>query len=196
MQVETSIDEAEVGRIRVGQEATFTVDSFPGPHLSRHGLADAQGGAGRAERRDLHRGHRDVESRPEALSRHDRERAHHRRHARERAQGAERGAALPSRGRRRTRARPAARAEPAGAPAPADDGKDARERARGAAGEAMRERLVEGARAQRRAADAARGDHERHARQDARRSTPRTRASAASRPSGCAPSRARASPRC
>jgi HlyD family secretion protein len=30
MQVETSIDESEVGRIRVGQEAAFTVDSFPG----------------------------------------------------------------------------------------------------------------------------------------------------------------------
>lgn len=30
MQVETSIDESEVGRIRVGQSATFTVDSFPG----------------------------------------------------------------------------------------------------------------------------------------------------------------------
>jgi HlyD family secretion protein len=30
MQVETSIDESEVGRIRMGQEATFTVDSFPG----------------------------------------------------------------------------------------------------------------------------------------------------------------------
>jgi len=30
MQVETSIDEAEVGRIQVGQNATFTVDSFPG----------------------------------------------------------------------------------------------------------------------------------------------------------------------
>jgi len=30
MQVETSIDEAEIGRLRVGQEASFTVDSFPG----------------------------------------------------------------------------------------------------------------------------------------------------------------------
>ncbi|MGZ5152554.1 MAG: efflux RND transporter periplasmic adaptor subunit [Burkholderiales bacterium] len=30
MQVETSIDESEVGRIRVGQDSTFTVDSFPG----------------------------------------------------------------------------------------------------------------------------------------------------------------------
>lgn len=30
MQVETSIDEAEIGRLHVGQEASFTVDSFPG----------------------------------------------------------------------------------------------------------------------------------------------------------------------
>jgi HlyD family secretion protein len=30
MQVETSIDEAEIGRLRAGQEASFTVDSFPG----------------------------------------------------------------------------------------------------------------------------------------------------------------------
>lgn len=30
MQVEASIDEAEVGRVRVGQAASFTVDSFPG----------------------------------------------------------------------------------------------------------------------------------------------------------------------
>lgn len=30
MQVETSIDEADVGRIRMGQKASFTVDAFPG----------------------------------------------------------------------------------------------------------------------------------------------------------------------
>lgn len=30
MQVDTSIDEADVGRIRLGQRATFTVDAFPG----------------------------------------------------------------------------------------------------------------------------------------------------------------------
>ena len=30
MQVETAIDEADVGRLLVGQEATFTVDAFPG----------------------------------------------------------------------------------------------------------------------------------------------------------------------
>jgi len=30
MQVDVSVDEAEVGRVREGQSATFTVDSFPG----------------------------------------------------------------------------------------------------------------------------------------------------------------------
>lgn len=30
MQVETSIDEADVGRVRIGQKAAFTVDAFPG----------------------------------------------------------------------------------------------------------------------------------------------------------------------
>lgn len=30
MQVETAIDEADIGRLRVGQKATFTVDAFPG----------------------------------------------------------------------------------------------------------------------------------------------------------------------
>ena len=30
MQVDTNVDEADVGRVQVGQRATFTVDSFPG----------------------------------------------------------------------------------------------------------------------------------------------------------------------
>ncbi len=30
MQVDTNVDEADVGRVRVGQEATFTVDAYPG----------------------------------------------------------------------------------------------------------------------------------------------------------------------
>lgn len=34
MQVDTSIDESEVGRVQVGQEAAFTVDSFPGRTFS------------------------------------------------------------------------------------------------------------------------------------------------------------------
>lgn len=33
MQVETSIDEADVGRVRVGQKAGFTVDAFAGRHF-------------------------------------------------------------------------------------------------------------------------------------------------------------------
>lgn len=34
MQVETSVDEADVGRIRAGQKASFTVDAFPGRHFA------------------------------------------------------------------------------------------------------------------------------------------------------------------
>ena len=34
MQVETSIDEADVGRLKPGQKATFTVDAFPGRSFS------------------------------------------------------------------------------------------------------------------------------------------------------------------
>ncbi|MDP2134396.1 MAG: efflux RND transporter periplasmic adaptor subunit, partial [Sulfuritalea sp.] len=33
MQVETSIDEADVGRVRLGQKASFTVDAFAGRHF-------------------------------------------------------------------------------------------------------------------------------------------------------------------
>jgi len=34
MQVETAIDEADVGRLKAGQQATFTVDAFPGRSFS------------------------------------------------------------------------------------------------------------------------------------------------------------------
>jgi HlyD family secretion protein len=34
MQVETSVDEADVGRIQPGQHASFTVDAFPGRHFT------------------------------------------------------------------------------------------------------------------------------------------------------------------
>jgi HlyD family secretion protein len=34
MQVDTNVDEADVGRVRVGQSVTFTVDSFPGQTFS------------------------------------------------------------------------------------------------------------------------------------------------------------------
>ena len=34
MQVETSIDEADIGRLKPGQNATFTVDAFPRRNFS------------------------------------------------------------------------------------------------------------------------------------------------------------------
>ena len=34
MQVDTNVDEADIGRIQVGQTATFTVDAFPGQEFS------------------------------------------------------------------------------------------------------------------------------------------------------------------
>lgn len=34
MQVETSVDEAEIGKVKAGQRATFTVDSFPGRNFA------------------------------------------------------------------------------------------------------------------------------------------------------------------
>ena len=33
MQVDTNVSEADVGRVRVGQPATFTVDAYPGPRI-------------------------------------------------------------------------------------------------------------------------------------------------------------------
>ena len=50
MQVETSIDEADVGRIQTGQKASFTVDAFPGPEA----LADRLRRAGFSEVRWRH----------------------------------------------------------------------------------------------------------------------------------------------
>jgi HlyD family secretion protein len=36
MQVDTNVDEADIGRIRMGQRVTFTVDSFPGQEFEGH----------------------------------------------------------------------------------------------------------------------------------------------------------------
>ena len=43
MQVDTNVDEADVGRVKVGLRATFTVDSFPGRDLHRRDRPDPQG---------------------------------------------------------------------------------------------------------------------------------------------------------
>ena len=94
MQVDVAIDESDIGRIRADQRATFTVDAFPGRTFEGTRRADPQGRADGAERRHLHGRRRDAEPGPEAVPRHDRERAHRRRQREQRAEGAERGAAL------------------------------------------------------------------------------------------------------
>ena len=53
MQVDTSVDEADVGAVKEGQRVTFTVDAYPGTDLRRPGRPGPQVSPGRAERRDL-----------------------------------------------------------------------------------------------------------------------------------------------
>ena len=53
MQVYTSVDEADIGRVRVGQKATFTVPAFPDEFFSRIGHSDSQRSADSAECSDL-----------------------------------------------------------------------------------------------------------------------------------------------
>ncbi len=40
MQVNTSVDEADIGRVEVGQEVTFTVDAYPSEVFRRKGFTD------------------------------------------------------------------------------------------------------------------------------------------------------------
>ena len=54
MEIHAKVDEADIGKIRVGQEAVFTVDAYPGRQFSAAGAPGAQGAAGGAERRHLH----------------------------------------------------------------------------------------------------------------------------------------------
>ena len=53
MQVNASIDEADVGRVREGQEVTFHVDAYPGARVHGHGGAGAAATRHRPERRHL-----------------------------------------------------------------------------------------------------------------------------------------------
>jgi HlyD family secretion protein len=76
MQVDTSIDEADVGRVSVGQRATFTVDAFPGPPVFRRSAFGAQGRADDPERRYLHRDHLGAQRARRSAARHDRQRPH------------------------------------------------------------------------------------------------------------------------
>ncbi len=96
MQVEAAIDEADVGRLSVGQRANFTVDAFPRRNFDGRNPADPQIAGQRAERHQLHGGDLGCQSRPVAAAGHDRERARGGGQPRQRAQGRQRRAALPA----------------------------------------------------------------------------------------------------
>ena len=113
MQVDTNVSEADVGRVRVGQPATFTVDAYPGRMFTGAvtSIRKAPINVQNVITYDAVIG--GFESRPEAVSRHDGEREDPGDRAAERAQSPQRGAALsPARAaagrrcRRRERARP------------------------------------------------------------------------------------------
>ena len=53
MQVHTSVDEADVGNVRRGMQATFTVDAFPARRFRGQGAPGAQRADDHAKRRDL-----------------------------------------------------------------------------------------------------------------------------------------------
>jgi HlyD family secretion protein len=142
MQVETSIDEAEVGRIRVGQEATFTVDSFPG-RMFRGKVSQMRKAALVVQNvvtytAIIATANPDLRLFP-GMTANVRIVVDTRENVLRVPNSALRyrpaGAGAPA---------PVAAAEPAGAPAAAEDGKAARgeAKAKGRGGEAIRERLV------------------------------------------------------
>ena len=53
MQIDTNVDEADIGKIRVGQTVQFTVDAYPGHHVSREGVGDPECTHDGPERRHL-----------------------------------------------------------------------------------------------------------------------------------------------
>ena len=99
MRIDTSFAEADIGIIREGQKARFTVDAFPEPEFHRRGAADPPEPDQPAERRHLQRAHqrRQPGSRPAAG--HDGLRQYRRRQARGRVAGAQCRAAFQA-GRR------------------------------------------------------------------------------------------------
>ena len=58
MQVDTSVAEADVGKLQPGMEATFTVDAYPGERFAGKVRQIRNAPQTRAERRHLRRGHR------------------------------------------------------------------------------------------------------------------------------------------
>ena len=71
MQVDTNVDESDVGNVAKGQKATFIVDSYPGTTFPGCSRRHSQGPHHHAERGDLRRGDHGGQRRPEIVSRHD-----------------------------------------------------------------------------------------------------------------------------
>jgi HlyD family secretion protein len=93
LQLEVNVDEADVGAVRVGQKASFTVSAYP----SRRYPADHPRGLWLhqdRQRGDLHHLDGGGQRRPEPAPRHDGGRHHHRHRAHRRAAGAQHGPAL------------------------------------------------------------------------------------------------------
>ena len=74
MQVDTSVAEADVGKLSPQMQATFHRRRVSNRALQGHGAPDPQRAADGAERGHLRRGHRRRQHRPEAQAGHDRER--------------------------------------------------------------------------------------------------------------------------
>ena len=72
MEVHGKIDEADVGQLKVGQTAEFTVDAYPDQTFTRTGSADPQISRGGAKRRHLYDDHFRAQSGPPAVARNDR----------------------------------------------------------------------------------------------------------------------------
>ena len=92
MQVNANIDEADVGRIRPGQQVSFKCRRLPNRQLRRNRDADSTAACRGAERHHIrHRDH-GPEPRAQTEARHDRQREDRNRQAHERAACPERGA--------------------------------------------------------------------------------------------------------
>ena len=53
MQIDTNVDEADIGRVRVGQTVQFTVDAYPDTTVPREGIGDPERAHNGPERRHL-----------------------------------------------------------------------------------------------------------------------------------------------
>ena len=71
MQVDTNVSEADVGRVRVNQPATFTVDAYPGQTFTGNVTSIRKAPINVPKRDHLRRGDRRRERRSEAVSRDD-----------------------------------------------------------------------------------------------------------------------------